>query len=157
MPNFRWKKFSTNSPTTSAQLNDLGYLWADEGKNLGRALEMVQKAVAAEPENRAYRDSLGWVYFKLGRFAEAVAELELAIKPEHSKAGDSKSDDKKADEPDGVILDHLGDAYAALGRKVDAVQVWRRAEASFAKEDDQEKLAAVRKKIAAAASKTDAK
>ena len=58
--------------------NDLGFLWADGNKHLARALEMIRTAVAAEPDNRAYRDSLGWVYYRLGRFAEAVAELEKA-------------------------------------------------------------------------------
>ena len=43
----------------------------------------------------AYRDSLGWVLFRLGTLDEAVAELKAAA---------------AADEPDGVILDHLGDA-----------------------------------------------
>jgi tetratricopeptide (TPR) repeat protein len=147
-------------PDDIGAMNDLGYLWADAGKNLGRALDMVQKAVAAEPDNRAYRDSLGWVYFKLGRFAEAVAELELATKPEAKSAddGEPKDDDAKdADEPDAVILEHLGDAYLGLGRTDDAVKAWRRAEASLAKEDDPEKLAAVRKKIAAAEAKSKTK
>jgi hypothetical protein len=43
--------------------NDLGFLWADANKHLDRALKMIVTAVAAEPENRAYRDSLGWVYY----------------------------------------------------------------------------------------------
>ena len=42
--------------------NDLGFLWADENKHLDRALKMIVAAIAAEPENRAYRDSLGWIY-----------------------------------------------------------------------------------------------
>ncbi len=75
--------------------NDLGFLWADENKHLPRALKMISLAVAAEPDNRAYRDSLGWVYYRLGRYAEAVAELEKAV------------DEKQ---PDGTVLDHLGDA-----------------------------------------------
>ena len=61
----------------------------------------MSAAVAAEPENRAYRDSLGWVFYRLGRFPEAVAELEKAV------------DEKQ---PDGTVLDHLGDAYEKLGR-----------------------------------------
>ena len=72
---------------------------------------MIQKAVAAEPDNMAYRDSLGWVLFRLGRYAEAVAELEKAA------AG------KK---PDAVVLDHLGDAYQKAGRRDKAVEAWRK-------------------------------
>lgn len=124
-------------PDDIGALNDLGYLWADQGKNLARALEMVQKAVAAEPTNRAYRDSLGWVYYRLGRHKEAIAELELAVKGQPGEEA-----------PDGVILDHLGDAYRAAGRPTEALRVWKLAEASFLKDDDQTKLAAVRKKLA---------
>ena len=83
-------------PEDAAALNELGYLWADQGVHLDRALEMIRKAVAAEPDNAAYRDSLGWVLYRLGRGEEAVAELQ--------KAAAGK-------DPDGEILDHLGDAW----------------------------------------------
>jgi len=125
-------------PDDFGAMNDLGYLWADQNKNLELALGMVRRAVEAEPTNRAYRDSLGWVYFRLGRFAEAVVELEAAVKPEAENPDD---------EPDGVILDHLADAYAAAGRTEDARRTWQRAAKAFEKADDQEKLAAVRKKL----------
>lgn len=128
-------------PDDIGAMNDLGYLWADRSKNLELALEMVRKAVASDPKNRAYRDSLGWVYYRLKRYPEAVSELEQAIVVE-------KKEDGKDDEPDGVILDHLGDAYDAVGRKQDAIKVWRQAEKGFEKSADAEKLAAVRKKLA---------
>jgi Flp pilus assembly protein TadD len=83
-------------PDDPGALNDLGYLWTEQGKNLQWARQMIQKAVDSEPENAAYLDSLGWAYYQLGQYAEAVQWLEKAA------AGD---------EPDGVILDHLGDAY----------------------------------------------
>ena len=101
--------------------NDLGFLWADENKHLDRALKMIVAAVAAEPENRAYRDSLGWVFYRLGRFPEAVAELEKAV------------DEKQ---PDGTILDHLGDAYEKLGRHGKAVAAWQRAKAAYEKDKE---------------------
>ena len=62
---------------------------------------MIRQAVAAEPDNSAYRDSLGWVYYRLGRFPEAVVELE--------KAAADKS-------PTAEVLEHLGDAYAKAGQ-----------------------------------------
>ena len=85
---------------------------------------MIAAAVAAEPENRAYRDSLGWVFYRLGRFPEAVAELEKAV------------DEKQ---PDGTVLDHLGDAYEKLGRRKQAVAAWQRAGAAYEKEKEPEK------------------
>ena len=51
--------------------NDLGYLYADQGKNLEKAEAMIRKAVSEEPDNFAYLDSLGWVLFKRGKFQEA--------------------------------------------------------------------------------------
>ena len=116
--------------------NDLGFLWADENKHLQRARKMIEAAVAADPENRAYRDSLGWVFYRLGRFSEAVAELEKAV---------------DAKQPDGTILDHLGDAYEKLGRHAQAVAAWGRAKEALEKDKEPEKAKKVGEKIKAKA------
>ncbi len=55
----------------STALNGLGYVLADSGRDLTRALTMCKKAVDIQPDNAAYLDSLGWVYYKLGLDAEA--------------------------------------------------------------------------------------
>ena len=52
-------------PDDVGALNDLGYLWADSSRHLELALAMIQLAVNEEPKNMAYRDSLGWVLFRL--------------------------------------------------------------------------------------------
>ena len=65
-------------PDEISALNDLGYLWADDNRHLRRALSMTRKAVDAEPDNAAYRDSLGWALFRLGRLEEAATELKKA-------------------------------------------------------------------------------
>ena len=98
-------------PEDSDALNDLGYLWAERGKHLNRALRMVRAAVASDPDSAAYRDSLGWTYFKLGRIEDAIRELEKATR----------------DSPDGVILEHLGEAYEKAERPADAISTWKRA------------------------------
>ena len=103
-------------PHDPSALNDLGYLWADRGVHLKRALRMIQEAVAAEPDNVAYRDSLGWALFRLGRYHDALIELEKAA------AGE---------DPDAVILDHLGDAYAKLDKPQQAREAWQRALEAF--------------------------
>jgi tetratricopeptide (TPR) repeat protein len=92
--------------------NDLGYLWADRSVHLERALRMILAAVKADPENPAYRDSYGWVLYRLGRHAEAVTELQRAADGSGS---------------DGVILDHLGDALFQTAGHEAAVAVWQRA------------------------------
>ncbi len=90
--------------------NDLGYLWADQGVHLDRAWQMIGRAVAAEPDNAAYRDSLGWILYRLGRYPEAVVELEKAA----------------AKEPVGDVLEHLGDAQLKAGQVEKADAAWRR-------------------------------
>jgi tetratricopeptide (TPR) repeat protein len=122
-------------PEDFGALNDLGYLWADANKHLELALEMIQKAVAHDPKNMAYRDSLGWALFRLGRHAEAVAELKVAV------AGP---------EPDGVILDHLGDALHKVGDRAAAVDAWTRAAERFDKNSEPDKAKKARDKAAAA-------
>ncbi len=112
--------------------NDLGFLWADENTHLQRASKMIAVAIAAEPKNRAYRDSLGWIYYRTGRFAEAVVELEKAV------------DEKQ---PDATVLDHLGDAYEKLGRYDKALAAWQRAIAAYEKDKEREKAGKVAEKI----------
>lgn len=121
-------------PDDISAANDLGYLWADAGKHLERALRMVQKAVAAEPDNMAYRDSLGWIFYRLGRYPEAIAELQKA------------AHDKK---PDAVILDHLGDAYLRAGQPQQAKDAWRRAADVFRQEKELGKVKEMEAKITA--------
>lgn len=118
-------------PDDVSALNDLGYLWADRGEHLQRAYRMIRQALDAQPDNGAYRDSLGWVLFRLGRPDEAIVELEAAVKIE----------------PDPVVLDHLGDVYLELGRADQARDAWRRALESFLAEDRQDEAATVRLKI----------
>jgi Tfp pilus assembly protein PilF len=93
--------------------NDLGYLWADQGKNLDRAEKMIRKAIAAEPDNGAYLDSLGWVLFKLGKYEEAIAPIENAV--------------KKSTGGDATLWDHLGDVQIKLNQVEKAVESWQKA------------------------------
>jgi tetratricopeptide (TPR) repeat protein len=93
--------------------NDLGYLYADQGKNLSRAETMIRVALKSEPDNVAYLDSMGWVLVKLGRVEEARTFLQKAI----ASPGGS----------DGTIWEHLGDCHELLKDHVKAVDVWKKA------------------------------
>lgn len=126
-------------PEDDGAMNDLGYLWADDGKHLERAHEMIQAAVAADPKNMAYRDSLGWVLFRLGKYPEAVAELQVAA---------------SMPDPDGVILDHLAEAQWHAGQKAEALESWKRALAAHEKASEPEKAAQIREKIKQAESQS---
>jgi tetratricopeptide (TPR) repeat protein len=100
-------------PDHAPSNNDLGYLWAEAGKNMVDAEKMCLKAVAAEPEKGEYLDSLAWVYYKFGRFDEALRRLEEA----RTKPG--------GDDP--VILEHLGDTLWRLKQNDRAADFWRAA------------------------------
>jgi tetratricopeptide (TPR) repeat protein len=101
--------------------NGLGYTWANQGKNLDRALAMIQKAVETDPGNAAYLDSLGWVFYKLGKFEDAVTKLKAA------------KDATGGDYP--VILDHLGDAQYRNGDVAEAIRSWQRAQHQMSQPD----------------------
>ncbi len=105
-------------------LNYLGYSWADQGIKLDRALEMIAKAVALEPNDGYITDSLGWVYFRMGLYDKALPYLEQAV---------------ELLPYDSIINDHLGDLYWQLGRKSEARFQWERA--LNAAEEDEEKEA----------------
>jgi tetratricopeptide (TPR) repeat protein len=109
-PNF--EKALEMNPNQAQVLNYLGYSWVDRNTNLEKGLEMIKKAVELKPDDGYIVDSLGWAYFRLGRFDEAVTELERAVQ---LKAGDA------------TINDHLGDAYWRVGRKLEATFQWRQA------------------------------
>ncbi|MGJ8587830.1 MAG: tetratricopeptide repeat protein [Yoonia sp.] len=93
-------------------LNYLGYSLVERGEKLDEALGMIETAAVAQPDNGAIVDSLGWVYFQLGRYDEAVFHLERAASLEPV---------------DAVINDHLGDAFWAVGREIEAQFQWHRA------------------------------
>lgn len=92
--------------------NDLGYGWADSGKNIERAESLIRIAVDAEPDNPSYLDSLGWVLYKRGQFDQAIKWLREASEPE--------------EQADPIVLDHLGDALYRQGQADQAKAVWER-------------------------------
>ncbi len=125
-------------PSNATANNDLGYIWADQSKNLEQAEEMIKKALeldrqqrqrlpgsGAVKDNAAYVDSLGWVLFRRGQIAEARRELERA-----------------AELPDGddpVIWDHLGDVYQHLRMLSQARSAWEKAMQLYEQENRRNK------------------
>lgn len=99
----------TLNPNQPQVLNYLGYSWVDKGMNLNRALDMIQKAVSASPNDGYIIDSLGWAYYRLGRYDDAVTQLEQAVT-------------LRPNDPE--INDHLGDAYWKVGRTLEAHFQW---------------------------------
>jgi Tfp pilus assembly protein PilF len=116
-------KFNPEYPDA---LNSLGYLYAEESINLKEAEEMIKQALIYEPTNGAYVDSLGWVYFKQGRYEEAIQELEQAVQFLS----------------DPVIYEHLGDVYLEQGNLIKARENWQKS-----LESDSEENLQVREKL----------
>ncbi|MCX7818822.1 MAG: tetratricopeptide repeat protein [Kiritimatiellae bacterium] len=100
-------------PDLAVAWNYLAYMWAERGERLDTALRYVREALKREPNNGAFLDTLGWIYYQQGRYAEAEAELRRAL--------------AALPEEDPTVLDHLGDTAARLGRETEAVQYWSRA------------------------------
>lgn len=105
-------KYLQSNPNSAEAMNYLAYMWAEQGRSLDQALIHIRKALKAEPDNGAFLDTLGWILFKQGKAAEAVAPLKRALKKEGESA---------------TILEHLGDALHAAGRDREAVPYWTRA------------------------------
>src|SRR5271163_315581 len=106
------------SPGNASVLNYYGYMLADRGVRLEEATAMIKQAVAQEPSNGAYLDSLGWAYYKQNKLTEAEESLRKAAERQKH---------------DPTILGHLGDVYAKLGQSDQAAMYWERALAEWQK------------------------
>jgi tetratricopeptide (TPR) repeat protein len=107
-----FKKVLSVNPLNASASNYLGYMLADRGIRLDESVKYIQKALELEPNNGAYLDSLGWAYFKMGRYDLAAPPLEKAA---------SKIQD------DPTIHEHLGNVYLHMGKKAMAQEEWQRA------------------------------
>lgn len=107
-----FQRLLERAPDFHPALNYLGYMWAEEGKNLDRALKLVRRAVALEPDQGAYVDSLGWVHFQRGEDGLALRYLQRAVVLSPDEA---------------EIQEHLGDVLARRGEVAAARNAYRRA------------------------------
>jgi len=117
------------NPEQPQVLNNLGYSLVEQRRNLDEALGMIERAVELRPDSGYIVDSLGWVFYRLGRFEEAVAPMERAVELLPT---------------DPIVNDHLGDVYWMVGRQREARFQWERA-LSFAPTDDD--AARIRRKL----------
>ena len=106
------RRILAKDPDNPTALNNLGYFLVERNERLTEALEMIQRAVKADPTNASYLDSLGWAYFKLGKLEDAERYL--------IEAADRR--------PTSVtIQEHLGDVYQQRGKMDLARAAWRKA------------------------------
>ncbi|MFM8746582.1 MAG: tetratricopeptide repeat protein [Aestuariivirga sp.] len=108
----RFRRSLELSPNESSVLNYLGYSMIEKKINLTEAMEMVKKAVALKPNDGYIIDSLGWAYYQLADYEQAVIHIERAVELLPA---------------DPIIAEHLGDAYWRVGRKLEAKFQWQHA------------------------------
>ena len=101
-------------PDNDLALNNYAYALAERGERLDEALRMAERAVDAQPSSPSYLDTLGWVYYRLGRYDAAAETLTRAV-------------DASGGSPSATVLEHLGDAEQARGRTDAAREAYRRA------------------------------
>jgi tetratricopeptide (TPR) repeat protein len=110
-------------------MNYLAYSWVEKKQNLDEAEAMLERAVKLRPRDGYIVDSLGWVYYRLGRYEEAVTQLERAVELRPQ---------------DSTINDHLGDAFYQVGRRNEARFQWHRA---LSLDPDEDQVPIIQKKI----------
>ena len=134
-----FKKVLAANPQSAVVLNYLGYMNADRGVRLDESLNYIRQAISLDPNNGAYLDSLGWAYFRLGKFDQAEENLNKAA----TRMGS-----------DPTVQQHLGDLYQKTGRLKLAAAHWERAISEWNKtvsaEVDNEELARTQQKLDAA-------
>ena len=134
-----FRKILAVNPQNAMTLNYLGYMNADRGVQVEESFNLINQAVKLEPTNGAYLDSLGWAYFKLGKYDLAEETLNKASLRMGS---------------DPTVQDHLGDLYQKTGRLKLAAAHWERAVEEWNKtvpaEQDTDLLASTQKKLDAA-------
>ena len=102
------------SPDYHNAMNYLGYMWADINQNLDEAAKLIIKANELDTDNAAYIDSLGWLYFRQGKYDMALTEL-------------LRASELTQDEPDSTIFEHIGDTQHKLGATQKAKDAWQQA------------------------------
>ncbi|MDK2857224.1 MAG: hypothetical protein PWQ29_1064 [Verrucomicrobiota bacterium] len=98
---------------TAAAQNYIAYMWAERGEKLDAGLDLIQKALSFDPDNPAFLDTLGWIYYKQGRYDEALRELQKAL--------------SFSPQENPEILEHLGEVYFKLGNREAAIEQWQKA------------------------------
>lgn len=109
-----FKKSIAIDPASAAEAyNYLGFMWADHNMHLDEAEDMIRRALDLDPNNGAYLDSQGWLYYRKGKFDLALETLQRAL--------------QNLPKPDATVLEHTGDTCAKLNRAAQALEYWQKA------------------------------
>lgn len=101
-------------PDSVMRLNALGYALIQRPEGLEEGYRLLWRGYAFGQQDYAVVDSLGWAYYLHGYFEDALTLI-------------SRANELSVSDPNGEILDHLGDVYWRLGRREEAREAWREA------------------------------
>ena len=107
------KSISLDPANAAEAYNYIGFMWADHNLHLDEAEDMIGRALQLDPNNGAYLDSLGWVYYRKGKFDEALNQLLRAT--------------QNLTRDDPIVFEHIGDTYAGLNQIPQALDFWQKA------------------------------
>jgi tetratricopeptide (TPR) repeat protein len=131
-----FRDLNAKEPNNAVALNYLGYMLAERGERLTESVDLLKRALAIDPDNGSYLDSIGWAYFKDGKIDLALENLQKAAEQLTTNS---------------VVLDHYGDVLFKAGRIDDAIGAWNRALAgdgdTIDKSDIDRKIRSARQKL----------
>jgi tetratricopeptide (TPR) repeat protein len=108
-----YENYLRETPWEPGIRNNLSYLLAKLNMDLGRGLELVQKALAQEASHSAfYLDTEGWVRYRMGNLQSAEKLIKSALLRSHLGFGDSLAES----------LFHLGTVQLAAGKQQEGIQ-----------------------------------
>ncbi|REL38799.1 tetratricopeptide repeat protein [Rhodohalobacter sp. SW132] len=93
-------------------MNNYAYFMSVREERLDYAKELAEKAISYEPENAAYLDTVGWIYYKLGEYEQAKEYIRRSL-----ETGDASAE----------VYEHMGDVYKALNENENAIKYWNKA------------------------------
>jgi tetratricopeptide (TPR) repeat protein len=107
------KSIALDPANAAAAYNYVGFMWAEHNLHLDEAEEMIGRALQLDPNNGAYLDSLGWVFYRKGKYEAALNELLRAA--------------QTLTQDDPIVFEHIGDAYSKLDHVPQALEFWQKA------------------------------
>lgn len=112
-----WTTAVRLDPKLAEAYNYLAYTHAERGLNLAQARQWARKALALEPDNPNYLDTLAWIEYQQGRYPKALETILSALRQYETRS----------ERVDPAVYEHLGDIYFQLERYLEASQAWQSA------------------------------
>lgn len=130
------KKAIELEPKYAPPLNYLGFFYVEKNMEMDKAKELIQKAIEIDPSSSAYRDSLGWLFYKKGELKEALFHTSLALQLMDEEG-----------EIDPTVYEHLGDIYFEMNDPINARDYWKKSSQLQKNPEDKSKILSKLKKV----------